>query len=416
VVIPILSVLLNITLFMISLFLKNRYLSFILFWWLLWFSLASVNVFKLTDLNQEIYFVVYSLIISILLGAFYAEHAGQLGRKSRPFEVDLSGRFVLLIRVIVFCYVSYISFKFYSYLVDGGSLLEYRAKVFTDSSPIYTSKISHYFARFFIGPLGYILLFIGISFTCLRGDTRLLVPACVLFLAISIVEFGRFGLYNIIFFAIIYILNNFRKMNAKFFVFLVSVFIVIFAVTYFRSAEGESVLRLIFELYIIKYHTLGFYILNFELSNPQSIIHDKTLGLTTVYSIFDPVISILRYFSFPVPVPESGIVGKYLDDYRYLGTDINGDPFYSNAFGTILFGLYRDGGLVGVALFGSVWGFMVHCLFKNKNGVVTFAALIGLLHLCFFGIFQPNFSFIFISSLIFIVFCPAIYLSSKKNI
>ena len=107
---------------------------------------------------------------------------------------------------------------------------------------------------------------------------------------------------------------------------------------------------------VINYHTVGFVILDQELADKQSRLNQNTTyGLATLGGIERLTVLLIRRFDKSIDTV-SGQNGEYLAEFRVLGRNSEGEDLYYNAFATIFYTFFLDGGylfvLIGMAVFG----------------------------------------------------------------
>ncbi|MCW7497048.1 oligosaccharide repeat unit polymerase [Leptospira levettii] len=277
----------------------------------------------------------------------------------------------------------------------------YRSDVFgliTGTSSLFFNSIQVAKAHsFIIGPLQFVIFFSGISYTIFRKKVGLFVLGIILLVLDAFMMFGRFGYHYLIISLCLYFLfsKKFRKVQSNFKYALVKVsallFILLITVFAITKKRGDSGNLRFFETYLITYHTESFTIFDIELKNPNSILHEYTYGLSTLGGIERYFIPLINIFGYRF-ISQADQVGGYLHQNFLIGYDEYNNPLLFNAYGSIFFTMYRDGGLIAVSVFGILLGFFFSIYsgsLKTKDPI-DFAIFYGLLFLILYGIFQPT--------------------------
>lgn len=295
--------------------------------------------------------------------------------------------------IILIPYLIFLSFEFIKLLgtVDPEIV---RSMIYSDESPYYTNKYFEYIISCYVKPMILSMVWLSVFFYISEIKfIRFLILTVISVFVVTTVEMGRFGFYVVLQCLLLLLLEG-KLAFFKHKMIWLFVLLPIVVVTYFRSAYDEDLLELIWRVYILTYHTLFIGILNHDYANYTITNGYFTLGMSTIFSIFDPIVVAIKSTGLIDYVPESGVLGKDLDYIRNLGIDVNGNLIYGNAFGSIIYGMYRDFGLFGPPLFAIIFGMML-----TKPANLSYWT-IPLHYLLFFGIFQPILTFPFIMSLI----------------
>lgn len=208
--------------------------------------------------------------------------------------------------------------------------------------------------------------------------------------------FGRFG-YHYLIIAVILLLSfltyfgGFVKLYTNILRAIIPISILLFLALWITLYRGIKSFLDIFKLYVVTYHTESFSIFDSELNNPNSILHEFTYG-------FSMLGGIERYWAFALNklgflyISQTDVVGGYLHNDFNIGIDKMGSPILLNAYGSIFFTMYRDGGILGVIFFALLFGFLFsYFSVANKNrDPYCFSILIGLIFILIYGIFQPT--------------------------
>jgi len=390
------------TQFCISYFvLKNTLLSTIISWWFFWLITASLYITGLYELTGYTFFIVVVFLSSITLGAVYVKTI-PIG-KEYIYSYEINDKSIYLILSVIFAMAaSYLVFKFIN-VIGSGDLTLYRSVVLSEDSPLYENKYVQMLFAIFLRPVFLFSLFIGIATFILNGGLKFAFLGSLFLIVTSIVEFGRFGFYIV---AVMFLYSwlmgvNFKKRYFYALVFLGAILVIL--LTKVRSGEDEDLLYLITEIFILNYHTISFSILNHDLVNLSSSLYDSSYGFSSILSILDPLVILLRVGGVDI-VPQSGIMAKSLDELRLIGMDGYGNPILANAFGSILYGLYRDGGVVLIGFFGFCFGFVCQKLGgKKEKSFLDLSILAAMFYLGIMGIFMPLIQFPWLISILLVI-------------
>ncbi|MBC5766917.1 hypothetical protein [Ramlibacter albus] len=104
--------------------------------------------------------------------------------------------------------------------------------------------------------------------------------------------------------------------------------------------------------YLIDYHLIGFSLYDQQFQDHNSILHLHSFGRSSLGFLELVLENLLKPFSL-------GFQAASSENAQYLDTPIDigdSDYMFRNAFGTIVFTLYRDFNLVGIALGGFLYG------------------------------------------------------------
>jgi len=252
----------------------------------------------------------------------------------------------------------------------------------------------------FIASFIKVLVIIGFYLSIQTKRIKYLLIANLIFIVDSIIFLGRGFILEFIFQLIFYILI-YKYINiklSKFYKFS-TLFIVIFLIFFgsiISKVRGDSdVINLtdFFYSQVVNYHTVGFVILDNELNNIRSPINiSNTYGLATLGVLERIAVLIIRRFDKSID-SVSGQNGEYLAEFRALGYNANGDQLNYNAFGTIFYTFYQDGGFIFVFFGMLIYGFFLSkAYYKVRCGNDSYIPFLYLL-------FQMGFNSVFFSPL-----------------
>ncbi|EOQ98227.1 hypothetical protein LEP1GSC195_1112 [Leptospira wolbachii serovar Codice str. CDC] len=402
--------------YVVVLFLLNRisykysiFAAVIVSWWFLWNFISSTsitNLFVIGQKTQNLYYIFFS---GLVLGAII----WKLLRSRSSFEylfIIPKYRLKYIVRAVFLFYVLVIVPITIYFLARGLYLMsteftvrEYRSEVFglwTGSSKLFhNSKMISIFYFWIVNPFQVASVFLGVSFRNIGNDNRLFYVAILLLFFDAIILAGRFALHSLIsVFLITLLLDLFSSHSREFFyrknkyLFLFIGFILFFLMvfTMLRDNSGLSGFVDSLKLYIFIYHTESFSILDHELLNPSSIIHDLTYGKSFFGGVLKYPILLMNQLGFNI-ISEESRIGGYLHKNFAIGINEDGSLIQLNAFGSIFFSMYRDGREFFIFLCGIFYGY--NLLFFSQRfysrSVLGVSLLVSMLFIGIYGIFQP---------------------------
>ncbi|PJZ45494.1 O-antigen polymerase [Leptospira brenneri] len=378
-------------------------LIIILVWWGLWNVLSYCSIsglYTISFYTQCIYFLFFLFIVlaffmyNFLFGKPSKKNTNV--KKNRDFYnvlLWISICFVLPVQIFFASRTIYIL----SFVMSPGM---YRNDVFgfVSGSPtiFFHSNQLALLHALIIGPFQYIYLFAGISFSVLRKKNALLLVGVSLVILDSLIMFGRFGYHYLIIAVILGLVfvtyfNGFAKLRSNLLKAFVPIFILLLLTFWITLYRGSRSFLDIINMYVVTYHTESFSIFDTELKNPGSILHQYSYGLSMLGGIERYWVLFLNKFGFMF-VSQTDIVGGYLHRDFNIGIDRFSNPIFLNAFGSIFFTMFRDGGILGIVAFGIFFG-MILAFYSDslkQRDPYGFSILLGLIFLLIYGIFQPT--------------------------
>ncbi|MCW7462941.1 O-antigen polymerase [Leptospira limi] len=397
-------ILFAILIFIVARYSKNPIGMYIILIW--WGALNLLNYFSLSGLfiiSSDTQYVYFLFFVFFTLSFIFTENFIN-SRVYDNFNINVSlysynflFYFALLLIVPIQIMFTVRAIYLFSFIMEPSM---YRSDVFgliTGTSSLFFNSVHVAKAHaFIIGPLQFVVFFSGISYFIVRKKVGLLFLGTILIVLDAIMMFGRFGYHYLIISILLYFIftNKNKYKEEKFRVYLFSIvlfLILIFASLKITNNRGDSNIIKILKTYIVTYHTESFTIFDIELKNPNSILHEYTYGLSTLGGIERYFIPLINIFGYRF-ISQADQVGGYLHQNFLIGYDEYNNPLLFNAYGSIFFTMYRDGGLIAVSVFGILLGFFFSIYsgsLKTKDPI-DFAIFYGLLFLILYGIFQPT--------------------------
>lgn len=395
------------------------FLNLILFWWLFWLAISKYSFTGVDVPSNETYFVFYFFLFSIFIGSLISlalpiknkilfDGDMESLKVSKLERIFLGKVFYIVISVVLIFFLKSI------YLfITIDSLELYRAAVFGlvdgEGSILFGNGHVALLYNLTIKSLIMAMFFIGLSIYVNSGKLRLMLWASLFLMMDGVMMLGRFQVYYIIvFLPIAFILRNgfIALFSFRPVLFLSSVIALVLILSFMR---GTVDFIDFVNMFIVNYHTFSFNLFGQALNDSESFLNtNTTFGLASIGGVVTIFTLILRRFGFDIS-PLSAYVGTNLSENVQVGFDALGGAISANAFYSILYSLYLDGGLIAIWLFGIAYGLLlirVSCSRQLKNRVVLFC----LIYIGFFGLFQPILMgnvlwwfFIFVISYYFII-------------
>ncbi len=387
---------------------KSLVIVVILVWWYFWLALSEFSLtglFPPSDYAKLLYLVFFFFLTSfaVLFNSkkiyrYFSIDAETFLKKEVLNKESLFFKFqiFLLFPLFVFFCIRGLYLLLYVYEINF-----YRSEVYglnTGSSALFfNSHVISSIYELLAGPLLLLGLFLGFSFYIYLKRSRVLAISYILIVMDSVMSAGRFGYHYILYSLILIVLYqmfikkkvlSWKSLLLGAFVFL-SIFLLSVSVSIKRN-KSTSPISGFMERFVIDYHTNSFTIFSQELDNPESGIHKYTYGRSTFSGLEKYAAVILRSFNYKVN-SQSDVIGGELMVNRVVGWNQKWEGKYYNAFGSMFYSMYRDGGVLFVILYGILFGC---CLSYFSNGLVSknpfhLSILNALSFIGIYGIFQP---------------------------
>lgn len=388
---------------------KSPFLIFIQLWWFFWMFIGTMDITGLFVPSSTTLFVFSLFLTSITFGAVLSETVKKYSIQALNSSNEIIWNkfyrlFIFFLTFILFPISFFLLFKFlkiYFTYQDNFNVSAYRMGVFGERNEFSLFAKPSYSVYYFIffHPWVFVFLSLGMSFFVAKKKVTLYILAVVLIAIENAYMFGRFGVHYILMSFIILSISNFylkfitKKNLIKISIYFISIVSIIVAFLIFVTYKKNIPLNQMINHSLLSYHSESFVIFDVNLKDYASILHDNTRGLSSIASIHNSLSVVLSFFGIHT-VSEAGPIGGFLHQNFLIGYDHEGGPLYFNAFGSILFSTYRDGGLIFTIGVGISLGVMIGLCINsfNKRNLILNAALFCLLYLCIYGIFQPALS------------------------
>lgn len=384
-------------------------------YWFFWMFISSLSLTGLFIPSNFTYYLYIMLLSSLTIGVglyrvyfTFKEKKQNVNEKSFSFfgieEERKEFYYFVFILIFVFPIVLFFLLKslYLNLSPDAMPPSLFRAHAFGvhgDSILFGKNKYLYYYSLA-INPMILATLFLGVGFYLSLEKKRILILGSTLVAMDTLMMLGRFGFYYILIMLFLILLIKFlrdRQSILKLFTFprLIGfglVFILIFSIGTLRSSEKKIDVKEFINVFIIDYHTESFSMFDHELKDKDSLLHERTYGRSSLGGIERGFSFLLGLFRIPFQFQvQSDLIGGYLHKNRLLGYTSDGQPKEYNAFGSVLFSLYKDGGIPFTLLLGTLFGFLISKYSQSMISLKPFqlSILASLLFIGIFGLFQP---------------------------
>ncbi|MFO0515162.1 MAG: O-antigen polymerase [bacterium] len=410
-------------------------ITFMTVWWGGWLFIANFSLTGIYIPGLRTQSLVILMLLAYTLGALvYSKrikyknyinfHSLSLSfQKKFTLFLDL-GYFILFFAIFPFFIKAINIFR-----TSGTS--GYRRAAFgveDQVSILYGNKYITFLYLFVIAGILFMFTIISVIVMYSQGKKRYFAFSLILNSFQAVMMLGRFEIYFPIFMLIItefcfsgkftnkaiYFLNKVKIKRAKKYI-IFSILLLVFIIAIISSIRvgqqeqelHHNILEIIWD-FLIRYHTIGFALLNSEIENKYSFLNQQitygTASLSGIGFLFDIVYNKIfddRMFSI---LPE---LNKNLDKFVEVGKGgLYGNMQLGNAFYTMIYFFYMDGREFAVFILYFILGYLTSYFYTNwikTSNLYSLAYLLILLYGTLMSIFNYRFSSDFWISL-FLVF------------
>ena len=357
--------------------------SIILWWWGGWLLMANCSLTGLFLPSWRTNLLISVFLFSYIIGCFIPTAFHKRNYKLSSLKIsnhiaiektnENYARIKKLGKFFSVCLMVVIPFMLYYAYVSVNAMLSYGPgyrmliiSSFHSAGVLFPSKFIAYFFRVVVASITYAYSFYAVSTFLFNRNYKVIFISFVLVILQSAIYFSRSDIYLILVVMLVayftfdssFISKNSNVLRAKaslrkYFFFLFSVLLII---TILRA--GHSKIYELIRIYGIDYHTVGFVLLDQELSDPDSILHtQRTYGLSAVGGVERVVVTFLRRTD---PNIHSIVFDNRAKHWAFTltGFEPDGREKRYNALYNIVYGLYRDFGVVSVIVGGFLIGFI----------------------------------------------------------
>lgn len=336
-------------------------------WWAMWLALAltPLNIFR--PPSREVTAQFGALILFFLAGHAFARvmsrrpsSAVASERVAAPLKLHRSLHLINGLCLLILLLSLHLSGAF----TEG--FIEYFAKLRRDEmtgDTLTGSSLLDVATKAIVFPASYTVTIVVLA-------TRIGPHRWVLALsALNVILFSylwqvNYSLIHLFWFFAFYVLVGFARgvrPDGKTLLFVLSLIALLVAVAAYRFG-GDVVGGL--QRYVFGYHMAGFSFYDHQYRDVRGLLHDHSFGRSSLGFIEQFAEIISRRIDL-------GFVAASSENANYNGESVElgaNETISGNAFGTFLFGFYRDFAAVGIAVGGFLYGaFSTHLLMRGRH-------------------------------------------------
>jgi oligosaccharide repeat unit polymerase len=397
-------------------------ISLVVTWWGGWLYISNFSLTGLYIPEDTTQGLVLLMLSGYVLGCFLCPMS-----KNRNILKNIElFQGLKLHYFITLCLIIPLFLKALSIFSDTGMDPSYRGKIFgqgEEASILYGTFYIQLIYTFFIYPYISVLSLISIICSIELGRNTLLVLTSVIVVAKSVMTFGRDDIFNSIIIYLVYsiivfenhiigfgnfgkffITNSLRSIHKKTLAFrknaltskITPILIVTLLVSVVSSlssirsgSENDSLGDTVFDT-LISNNTMGFVLLEREISNPASYLNTHLTYGQATFSIIDILLTfIIRRFdsNFIGLTREMGI---YQNEFFHIGGGHVGNAYY-----TMIYNFYLDAREVGVFIFPLLFGLATSFFFGRmiyKKSIISTLSFLSMISMLLASITQSQLS------------------------
>lgn len=338
------------------------------YWWILWLSLAYTDLSEflppsLATMAQFVIFIVAFLVGHLAIKRLHGH--GIITTKPTAFRFE-STRMKLMVRASAFgsTLMLLISLKLSG--AFESDFIQYFTKLRGDVSGLESLTGIHYLdvlTKILAFPLSYTVILVILADEI--RHFKLVLIVCILnILLFSYLWQVNYPLIHLFWFFVFYsiiMMRRRKQYGAKNWVIIFTLFGTLLVSA--ANRYGGDVLGGL-QRYVVGYHLLGFSFYDYQYNDPQSILHSLSYGRSSLGFLDQILETTLKLFDVDYKAASNENTDSNASD-----VDIGLSEIKSfNAFGTLLFGLYRDFNVIGIVLGGFLYGAVVtHVLYRSAQ-------------------------------------------------
>jgi oligosaccharide repeat unit polymerase len=349
----------------------------VFFWLLFWLIAANIPIGGIYAISMKANVIVFIGLIGFLLGCILALSIKNVKENLNFFSkyenkvLSFFNFFMPLSLVIIILLL----IKFIWIVIYDPLAISRLALFGTDEEPsiIFGSQQALLIYTIFFKTIIKILVLFGFLLSIKKNNIKYLLTANLIWLMDSILFLGRGALLEFIFQIIFYfIICKILKISISSKVKKISVFLTVLflflapTMSMLRGDEEKVDIKSFLYSQVVNYHTVGYVIFDLELQKSNSRLNSNiTFGRASLGGIERLIVLFIRRFDKSID-SISGQNGEYLNEFRLLGKNMYGEELYYNAFATLFFTFYLDGGLVFVFV-----GFLIFAFFLTRSALLV---------------------------------------------
>ena len=345
-------------------------------WWVMWLaiSLTPLNIFRAPSWQVSAQFAAFVLlflvghVLAVLFGSAYAT------RDSRATEASNALTLRQVVRVANWSCFFVLAFSLYLSGAFTDDFTEYFTKLRREEASgdsLTGSRLLDVATKAVAFPLAYTLTLVVLAVRI--GPYRgMLILSTINILLFAYLWQVNYPLLHLFWFFVIYLLVGLKRGvtpdgKTLFFVFALLALLIASAANRFGGDLLGGIQR-----YVFGYHLAGFTFYDHHFRDPASVLHQHTFGRSSLGSLEQYLEVFSRRLDLGF-VAASSENATYNSESIDLGAD---ETIIGNAFGTFLFGLYRDFNVVGIAIGAVLYGAMsTHLLRRSSRSWACTSAL-----------------------------------------
>jgi oligosaccharide repeat unit polymerase len=350
---------------------------FILIWFVFWLILANFSIGGVYPISYKTNIVALIGILGFIFGMFVASTPKNVLPKNFSCNkyVNRLELFYSFFNPISLLLLLLLVIKFIWLFISDPLLVSRLALFGNEEEPslIFGSQQALLLYTIFVKTILKSLVIIGFYLSFIKQKSKYFLVANLIWLLDSILFLGRGALLEFIFQIIFYLILcktfkiRFTK-SIKRTLFTTFFLLILLAplMSLIRGDEEKFNLKNFFYRQVINYHTVGYVIFDQELNNNNSRLNTTTsYGRATLGGIERFIVLFIRRFDKNID-SISGQNGEYLNEFRLLGKSNDGTELYYNAFATLFYSFYLDGGILFV-----FFGFAIFSFFLSRVSLLV---------------------------------------------
>jgi oligosaccharide repeat unit polymerase len=351
------------------------------FWWIFWLAAAHTQLNEFTPPSGATVSQFALLLLSFLAGFYVIKHRQALGFGAMPTRLQTlkprSLRMRVALRVSALLCLAMLLTSLHLSAALSTDFLEYFAKLRMDPDGVESLtdiRTLDVLTKIFAFPLSYTVILVALAGDVrpLRGTLAICVCNLLAFSYLWQVNYPLIHLFWLLVFSLLIRAHRRNRFDTRMILVLLTLFAVLIASAANRFG-GDLIGGL--QRYIVGYHLVGFSFYDNHHQNPHSLLHDHSFGrsslgfLDQMLEAFSKIIGAgYKAASFENATFNNEAVDIGLRDVKEF-----------NAFGTLLFGLYRDFNVIGISVGGFLYGALTaHALHRSAVSWIATAGFMML--------------------------------------
>jgi oligosaccharide repeat unit polymerase len=349
---------------------KDFKIHILCYWWIFWISISFTSINQFKQMSGDV-LIQYILLLTAFGGGYLLLRPHHKipahGKSAKSIDQGINApkakKILRIASILIFL------FLLFSLKLSGAfeqSFAEYFAKLRIgegNSTSLTGISILDVLTKIFAFPAAYIIILISLSNKKSGHHLSLTVSllSVLLYCYLWQVNYPFIHLFWIYIFSFIYASKR-GEPQPKGGLFLIAILIAILTASAANRIGGDIAEGI--QRYVVGYHLIGFSFYDLQFHDPNSILHSTTFGQSSL-GIIDTFFEILtRPFQLG-HIAASSENAIHNNETLDIGVS---EIWEVNAFGTLLFTLYRDFKYLGIAIGGFAFGAVITHLMFFENG------------------------------------------------